>query len=429
MVVDSRQVNQECNPVGGMAAAPLDVIKLIDGAKIFTTLDCKNAFYSLVLDERDRPFTAISPPGMPKLELTRMPMGAKASSAALFQAMMATLGNAVYTHALVWADDVIVYSKDYNEHVKHLEDVLSKLDENGFCISRDKIELGKDKVKWLGYEISAKGAKPNPERVQKLTQMRRPQTLKELRSALGMWTCFSKFIPACSVIAAPLMSQLKKDNKALNWTDDCEKAWETIKQKIVSAPIMGYCNFRQPIQLHTDACQCGFAAILTQVQGNRNVLIDAISRTTTPAEKNYSSAKLECACVIWAAKRWKSFINAVPNTEIVTDSSGLQFLQQKNNDSALVQRWIMEMEGLRCTVRCHKGKENTADFLSRQDDRQTHTAAAVTTRSATSKQKRPDYRALNGDRPKRAAKPRIKQATVASRQPMKKPEGTTGSET
>ena len=260
-------------------------------------------------------------------------------------------------------------------------------------------------MKWLGYEISAKGVKPDPEKVEKLTQMRRPQTLKELRSALGMWTYFSKFIPAYSVIAAPLMSQLKKDNKTLNWTDDCEKAWETIKQKIVVAPIMGYCNYNQPIQLHTDACQSGFAAILTQVQGDRNVLIDAISRTTNAAEKNYSSAKLECACVIWAAKRWKSYINAVPNTEIVTDSYGLQYLQQKSSDSALVQRWIMEMDGLRCTVRYHKGKENIADFLSRQDDRQTHTAAAVTTRSATSKQKRPDYRALNGNRPKKAAKP------------------------
>ena len=406
MVVDSRQVNQACNPVGGMAAAPLDVIKSINGAKIFTTLDCKNAFYSLVLDEQDRPFTAISPPGMPKLELTRMPMGAKASTAALFQAMMATLGNAVYTYALVWADDVIVYSKNYNEHVKHLEDVLSKLDKSGFCISRDKIELGKDKVKWLGYEISEEGVKPDPEKVEKLTHMRRPQTLKELRSALGMWTYFSKFIPAYSIIAAPLMSQLKKDNKMLNWTEDCEKAWETIKQKIVVAPIMGYCDYKQPIQLHTDACQSGFAAVITQVQKGKNVLIDAISRTTNAAEKNYSSAKLECACVIWAAKRWKSYINAVPNTEIVTDSYGLQYLQQKSSDSALVQRWIMEMEGLRCTVRYHKGKENIADFLSRQDDRQTHTAAAVTTRSATSNQKRPDYRALNGSKPKRTAKPR-----------------------
>ena len=418
MVVDSRQVNQACSPVGGMAAAPLDIIKSINGAKIFTTLDCKNAFYSLVLDEQDRPFTAISPPGMPKLELTRMPMGAKASTAALFQAMMATLGNAVYTYALVWADDVIVYSKNYEEHVRHLEDVLNKLDQNGFCISRDKIELGKDKVKWLGYEISAKGVKPDPEKVEKLTQMRRPQTLKELRSALGMWTYFSKFIPAYSIIAAPLMSQLKKENKTLNWTDDCEKAWETIKQKICVAPIMGYCNYDQPLQLHTDACQSGFAAILTQIQGNRNVLIDAISRTTNAAEKNYSSAKLECACVIWAAKRWKSYINAVPNTEIVTDSYGLQYLHQKSSDSALVQRWIMEMDGLRCTVRYHKGKENIADFLSRQDDRQAHMAAAVTTRSATSKQKRPDYRALNGDRPKRVAEP------TKARQPRKKKQNT-----
>ena len=84
MVVDNRLVNAKCKPVGGMAAAPMDIIKVMSGAKIFTTLDCKNAFDSLVLAEKDRAFTAISPPGMPRLELTRMPMGAKASTAALY---------------------------------------------------------------------------------------------------------------------------------------------------------------------------------------------------------------------------------------------------------------------------------------------------------------------------------------------------------
>jgi len=88
LVVDNRLVNAECRPVGSMSAAPLGVIRTMQGAKIFTTLDCKNAFYSLELAKKDREFTAISPPGMERLELTRMPMGAKASTAALYQAMV-----------------------------------------------------------------------------------------------------------------------------------------------------------------------------------------------------------------------------------------------------------------------------------------------------------------------------------------------------
>ena len=392
LVVDNRLVNAECKAAGGMSASPLGIIKAIKGATIFSTLDCKNAFYSLQLAEKDREFTAISPPGMPRLELTRMPMGAKASTAALYQAMVTTLGDALYRYALVWADDIIIYSKNMSEHVQHVNEVLERLDRNGFCISRDKIELGKSEVKWLGYVISAEGIQPDHDKINELLNMRKPNNLKELRSALGMWTYFSSFIPRYSIIAAPLMQQLKKDNKTLNWTDECENAWNEIKNKLAKPPIMGFPDYTKPFQLHTDACKNGFAAILTQERDGKQIMIDAMSRTTTASEKKYSGPKSECACVIWAAKKWKYYLYAVPNTIIITDSHGLQYLQGKQSQSALVQRWLWEMEGFNYTVKFRKGEENIADYLSRQSDGET--CAAVSTRSK-GQSTRVDYNALN----------------------------------
>jgi len=205
-----------------------------------------------------------------------------------------------------------------------------------------------------------------------------------------MWTYFSSFIPAYSIIAAPLFEKLKKNNTSLDWTNECEKAWKEIKDKLASAPIMGFADFSRPLFMHTDACKSGFAAILTQDQNGQKVLVDAISRTTTPTEKNYSSAKLECACIIWAAKKWKHYLYAAPHTVIVTDSYGIQYLQQKGSQSSLVQRWLCEMEGFQYSVRYRKGEENIADYLSRQGDR----AAVVTTRSLR-KLPKVDYRALS----------------------------------
>jgi len=97
----------------------------------------------------------------------------------------------------------------------------------------------------------------------------------------------------------------------LQWSEECEQAWNAIKEQLVTAPIMGFADYTKPLCMHTDACKSGFAAILTQVRQGRHILVDAISRTTTDAEKNYSSAKLECACVIWAAKKWKHYLYAV----------------------------------------------------------------------------------------------------------------------
>lgn len=390
LVVDNRLVNAQCKPIASLSASPLAIIKSMGKATIFTTLDCKNAFYSLELCKRDREFTAISPPGMPRLELTRMPMGAKASTPALYQAMVTTLGDALYKYALVWADDIIIFSNSLEEHKRHLDDILGKLDRNGFCISRSKIELGKEKVSWLGYTISAKGIEPDRNKVQQILAMRRPQTIDDLRSALGLWTYFTSFIPAYSIIAAPLTSQLSKNNKTLVWSPEAIQAWEKIKEKLASAPIMGFADYTQPLYLHTDACKSGFAAVLTQERRGQHILIDAASRTTTPAEKNYSSAKSECACVIWAAKRWKQYLYAAPITIIVTDSYGLQYLSQKSSQTALVQRWILEMEGFRYEVRYRRGRDNIADFLSRQND----VVAPVTTRSQSA-MTRTDYAALN----------------------------------
>ena len=368
LVVDLREVNRVCQPVGGMSAATLDLVKVMGGAKIFTTIDIKNAFYSLVLAEKDRKYTAISLPGMARLELTRMPMGAKGSMAALYQAMVNTLGDALYKYAMVWADDIIIYSKNGEDHIKHVDDILKKLDRNGFCISRDKISLGQRQVKWLGYQISEEGVRPAEDKVQKILDMRRPRSIKELRSAIGMWTYFASFIPEYSIIASPLMAQLKKTNKTLVWGEECEKAWDEVKKRLANAPIMGYPDYSLQMYLHTDACKSGFAAILTQMQNGRSVIVDAASRTTNPAEKNYCSAKLECACVIWIARKWKHHLLSAPHTTIVTDSYGLQYLQQKGTRSALVERWICEMEGFSYSVRYRRGAENITDYLSRQYD-------------------------------------------------------------
>jgi len=147
LVIDFRQVNAICKPVGAMRASPLDVIRAISGAVIFTTLDCKNAFYSIPLVEKDWSFTSFTIPGKGKLEMTRMPMGAKASTSALYQAMIAAIGDAYYKNTLVWADDIIIYSKNLEEHIRHVDTILQRLDTSGFCISRNKIELGVSQVK------------------------------------------------------------------------------------------------------------------------------------------------------------------------------------------------------------------------------------------------------------------------------------------
>jgi len=138
MVIDIRLVNKVCKPVGGMCASTLDIIKMMSGVKIFTTLDCKNAFYSLLLHPLDMAFTSMTFPGKGKFKLTRMPMGAKASTAALYQAMVATLGEALYRYTLVWTDDIIIFSASLRDHINHVKMVMR---DEGIPMPQSKLDV------------------------------------------------------------------------------------------------------------------------------------------------------------------------------------------------------------------------------------------------------------------------------------------------
>ena len=122
--------------------------------------------------------------------------------------------------------------KNGEDHIKHVDDILKKLDRNGFCISRDKTSLGQRQIKWLGNQKSEEGVRPAEDKVQKILDMRRPRSIKELRSVIGMWTYFASFIPENSMIASPQ-----------------------------------------------------FAAILTQIQNGKSVTVDAASRTINPSTR------------------------------------------------------------------------------------------------------------------------------------------------
>jgi len=129
------------------------------------------------------------------------------------------------------------------------------------------------------------------------------------------------------------MEQLSNKQERLNWSMDCERAWKEIKNKLASASIIDYPDYSELLFLHADACKSGFAGILTQIQfdsvsqSKHHVIINATSRTTTKTEKNYTICKLECACVIWIAKKRKHHLYSAPHTTIFTDNYGLQYMQ------------------------------------------------------------------------------------------------------
>lgn len=364
LVVDNRMVNQKCVAQVTPGASQMDTVRQLAGAAFFTTCDLSNAFYSLILDKQDRPFTAITlPGGKGRYQLTRMPMGAVASMAALNTAIQQVLGDVISDFVAVWADDVVIYSKTKEEHVKHVMQVMQKLNEAGFCISKHKLELFRTRVSWLGYDIDEKGIRIGAERVQALQNLARPGNPKQLMSVLGLFNYLSSHIVNYAKLAKPLRD-LQKAEK-WNWTEECEKAFKKIKEVIVHAPTIGFLDPHKELYMHTDASQDAIAGILTQVQNGKHVIIDTWSKANPPRKTPWSATMLEAEAVIKCARRWKNYLWVVPITHIISDAFGLQFLKEKAEHSRLVQRWLAVMEDFKYDVVYRKGEHNIADPLSR----------------------------------------------------------------
>lgn len=247
--------------------------------------------------------------------------------------------------------------------MKHVMQVMEKLNDAGFCISKHKLELFRTHVSWLGYDIDENGIRIGAERVQALQNLARPGNPKQLMSVLGLFNYLSSHIVNYAKLAKPLRD-LQKAEK-WKWTEECEKAFNKIKEVIVHAPTIGFLDPHKELYLHTDASQDAIAGILTQVQNGKHVIIDTWSKANPPRKTPWSATMLEAEAVIKCARKWKNYLWVVPITHIISDAFGLQFLKEKAEHSRLVQRWLAVMEDFKYDVVYRKGEYNIADPLSR----------------------------------------------------------------
>ena len=183
---------------------------------------------------------------------------------ATFQhAMNATLAPVLRKYALVFFDDILIYSNTYEEHLQHLSTVLSILRRDKWQVKMSKCTFAQQKVAYLGYVISAEGVATDNSKIQTILSWPTPTTLKELRAFLGLCGYYRKFIQFYAIISQPLTALLKKCTLFV-WTDAIETAFQTLKRALVSAPVLALPNYKMQFVVETDACDVGIAVVLSQ---------------------------------------------------------------------------------------------------------------------------------------------------------------------
>ncbi|CAF1068455.1 unnamed protein product [Brachionus calyciflorus] len=256
-------------------------------------------------------------------------------------------------------------SDSVNNHFKALEQTFQRLRKAKLKISYQKGKFFKNKIKVLGHIIANGRVMMDPERVEAIRKWPVPSKVKHIRQFLGLCNSYRKFIKDFAKIARP-MTELTRKNVKWHWTEDCQKAFEGLKEKIMSDPILRVPIIGRPFKLYTDASgsQCG--AVLTQTDEDGNEYVIAyISRPMKGAELHYGITEKECLAVVWSVKKFRVYLYG--NFFIlVTDHSALLWLMKIKDANGRLARWAICLQTYEFQIVHRAGKKHVnADALSR----------------------------------------------------------------
>ena len=219
-------------------------------------------------------------------------------------------------------------------------------------------------VSFLSYKVTPEGLEPETQLMEAISKLPPPINVSEVRSFLGLVGYYRGFIKRFSDKAAPLNALLRKD-QAWKWTQECQEAFENLKEEIASRPISAYPEFSKPFRLYTDTSNLGLGAILAQKQKGKEKIICCASQTPNNAETNYNTTKKECLDIVWGVQVFRPFLVAT-HFEILTDHYALQWLRSMKSTSAILHRWAAALEDYRFTILHRPGKlQGHVDALSR----------------------------------------------------------------
>lgn len=333
-------------------------------AAYFTNLDLMSGFWQMELDEGSRQKAAfITQSGV--YEWKRMPFGLQNSPISFQTLMSNVLRGLNWKSVLVYVDDILIFSKSFDEHLKHLGQVFDRLKEANLKLQPAKCHFAVKKLKFLGHIISKNGIQVDPEKTKAMSEFPVPKTQKQVRSFLGMANYYRRFIHNFAKIATPLNAMLSKDKK-IEWTESCQEAFDKLKNKLLTAPVLAYPDPDRPFILTCDASDTAIGYVLGQLDDdNKEYVIAYGGKSLTPDQKKFNTTEKECLAVLSGIEAYRPYVVHSKFT-VVTDHKALVWLQTAKHTGRL-ERWALKLQEYCFQIIHRPGKSNcVADALSRR---------------------------------------------------------------
>nr|CAD2180044.1 unnamed protein product [Meloidogyne enterolobii] len=349
---------------------PEDIYMALNGAKLFSRLDLRDAYLQMELDEESKKLCAINTHrGL--FQCQRLPFGVK-SAPSIFQHLIDQLISGI-SGVFGYLDDIVIASKTFKDHTKTLKLLLKRIQDYGLKLQLEKCDFLQERLLFLGHVVSPEGIKPDPGRSEAIRNMPAPHDKSTLRSFLGALTYYGRFIKKMREIRSPLDELLKKEIE-WKWTETHQKAFERAKEIMLSDLLLTHYDPKLPIIVAADASKDGIGSTISHVFPDKTKkVIEHASCTLTAAQRNYSQIEKEALALIFAVQKFHRMLYGRKFTLQTDHKPLIAIFGSKNGipiySASRLQRWALILTNYDFDIQYINTKSfGNADVLSRLID-------------------------------------------------------------
>jgi hypothetical protein len=364
LCLDLRRLNSQLWPEHDKPMEIDEILGKFEGMRFYSLVDMISAYWQLPIHPDHQRYVAFSLNNQ-VFCFKRLVFGLSTAVSSFTRAMELILGPKIMKTTIIYIDDVLSIATSFDQHMKNLEKLLTRMMEAGFTLRLEKCQFLQEKIQFVGHEISPQGIRPKEATLNQIMNYPVPRNIKTTRGFLGITSWLRRFIPHLAEMSNDL-HQLTSEKSKFTWLEKHQLAFERIKLAASEIKMLGHPCADLPLHIQTDGSGTGLAACMFQLEGDGSInLLQHASRVLRGPELNYSTTEIEALAIIFAMKKWEFFL--IGRKFILhTDNQALTYLKLARPPNARLTRFLLYLQQFDFTVQHVKGIENyLPDYLSR----------------------------------------------------------------